>query len=121
MAGSRIIRNPFIPLPEKTLSMQWCMKFIKKIPTITARGFETSIIFAAYNLLNFVSINSTLDVLFPIDNGKVETQYINENLINIRLFRNISLDLRAKAEYNKTKADYILTQFNAFMRVSLYY
>ncbi|MFO7660508.1 MAG: DUF481 domain-containing protein [Candidatus Cloacimonadaceae bacterium] len=93
----------------------------KENPDITARGFESSLIFAAYNLLNIISVNSTFDFLFPIEDGKVETQYSNENLINIRLFRNISLDLRAKAEYNKDKADYILTQFNAFMRVSLYY
>jgi ABC-type uncharacterized transport system auxiliary subunit len=96
-------------------------KVFEENPTTTSRGFESTAIFSALNLLDFISINSTFDVLFPRRNGKVETQYYNENLINIRLYRNISLDLRAEAEYDKAKADYILTKYNAFLRISMYY
>jgi len=73
------------------------------------------------NLLSFISLNSTVDVLFPLGAGEKSTKYENENLVNIKLLRNISLDFKATVKYNKAVRDYVQTDYSAFLRLSLYY
>jgi hypothetical protein len=90
-------------------------------PNIVARGFESSVILAAFSIFNFISVNSTIDVLFPKNKADDTVKYYNENLINVKLFRNISLDIKANAQYDKANKDYIMTDYSAFLRVSLYY
>jgi ABC-type uncharacterized transport system auxiliary subunit len=85
------------------------------------RGIETSVLFAANNLFKIISLTSTLDVLFPMDRGDRSTRFDNENLVNIRLYRNISMDIKANIRYNRVLRDYVLTDYNAFLRLSLYY
>ncbi len=86
-----------------------------------ARGIEASLLLTMNNLLKIVSISSNLDVLFPMGAGNRTAKYDNENLINIRLYRNISLDIKANISYNKPLRDYVLIDYNAFLRLSLYY
>ncbi len=95
-------------------------------PSKVERGFESTIIFSAFSLFKFISINSTFDVLFPKNKVDDTAKYYNENLINIKLFRNISLDIKANAKYDKSpndfiQKDYIQTDYSAFLRVSMYY
>lgn len=93
----------------------------KENPSTVARGFESTIILSAFSLLKIISINSTFDVLFPKNKADDTAKYYNENLINIKLYRNISLDIKANAQYDKAIKDYIQTDYSAFLRVSLYY
>jgi len=88
---------------------------------VFARGFKSSIILSAFSLLNFISINSTIDVLFPKNDASTKVIYENDNIVNVKLFRNVSLDIKANAKYDKKNADYIVTDYSAFLRVSLYY
>jgi ABC-type uncharacterized transport system auxiliary subunit len=93
----------------------------KENHTTSARGFESSIIITAFSLFDHVSVNSTFDVLFPKDNTDTAVKYTNENLFNVKLFRNVSIDIKANAKYDKAIKDYIMTDYSAFLRVSLYY
>jgi ABC-type uncharacterized transport system auxiliary subunit len=96
-------------------------KAYEEKPTILSKGFESSIIITAINLLDFLSITSTLDVLYPKQLTGSNLNYYNENLINIKLYRNISLDAKANISYNKEAQDYIVLDYSAFLRLSLYY
>jgi ABC-type uncharacterized transport system auxiliary subunit len=85
------------------------------------RGIETSVLFSANSLFKIISLTSTLDVLFPTDKGDRSTRFDSENLVNIRLYRNISMDIKANIRYNRVLRDYVITDYNAFLRLSLYY
>ncbi|HOD17260.1 MAG TPA: ABC-type transport auxiliary lipoprotein family protein [Candidatus Cloacimonadota bacterium] len=95
--------------------------YYKENPSTTTQGIENSVIIDINNLLSFISLNSTLDVLFPLGATEKSTKYENENLVNIKLFRNISLDFKATVKYNKAVRDYVQTDYSAFLRLSLYY
>jgi ABC-type uncharacterized transport system auxiliary subunit len=96
-------------------------EYFQENPSTITRGIETSVLLTANNILKIVSLTSTLDALFPMDKGNRSTRFDNENLVNIRLYRNISLDIKADIRYNKVLRDYVLTDYNAFLRLSLYY
>jgi len=85
------------------------------------KGLETSVLVSITNLLNFISISSNFDVLFPLGVSDKSTKYDFENLLNIKLYRNISMDIKANIKYNKALRDYILNDYSAFLRLSLYY
>lgn len=93
----------------------------KENQTSEAKGIETSVLLNAVNVLRILSITSTLDVLFPMGQGDKATKFDNENIINIKLYRNISLDIKAKVKYNKALRDYVLMDYSTFLRLSVYY
>lgn len=93
----------------------------KESPSSITQGVETTVLININNLLNFISISSNFDALFPVGVSDKSTKYDFENLINIKLFRNISLDFKANMKYNKALRDYLLTEYSAFLRLSLYY
>ena len=90
-------------------------------PSSDTQGLETTVLVNITNLLNFLNISSNLDVLFPMGVTDKSTKYEFENLLNIKLFRNISIDFKANIKYNKVLRDYIQTDYSAFLRLSLYY
>ncbi len=93
----------------------------REISSTKTQGLENSVIIGMNNLLGFLSVASTIDILFPMGTADKSTKYDNENLINIKLYRNISVDIRAKVKYNKALRDYVQTDYSAFLRLSLYY
>lgn len=93
----------------------------KENQPIDTQGIEASFLLSATNLFKFISITSNLDVLFPINEKEKSTIFDNETLINIKLYRNISMDIKANVKYNKALRDYVLTDYSAFLRLSLYY
>lgn len=86
-----------------------------------ARGIESTILFSALNVFKFLTINSTFDVLFPLGSGDNAAKYESNNRFNIRLFRNISIDVKANLIYNKDYKDYLLYDYSTFLRLSLFY
>jgi len=90
-------------------------------PSSNTQGLENSIIIGINNLFKFINISSTLDMLFPMGSEDKSTKFDSESLFNIKLYRNISMDIKAKVKYNKALRDYIQTDYSAFLRLSLYY
>lgn len=86
-----------------------------------ARGFESTVILSAFNLLNHISISSTFDVLFPMETADSDPKFVNENKINIRLLRNVSLELKADIKYDKVIKNYIQYDYNTVLRMSVFY
>lgn len=95
--------------------------FYMEIPSIDTQGFETSVLVNLTNLLSIFSLTSTLDVLFPMGKNDKSAIFDNENLINIKLLRNVSMDIKANIKYNKALRDYVLMDYSAFLRLSLFY
>lgn len=95
--------------------------YYQEVPSSDTQGFETSVLVNITNLMNVFSLTSTLDVLFPMGKDDKSTKFDNENLINIKLYRNISMDVKANIKYNKALRDYVLLDYSAFLRLSLYY
>ncbi|MDP2173777.1 MAG: ABC-type transport auxiliary lipoprotein family protein [Candidatus Cloacimonadaceae bacterium] len=93
----------------------------KEYVDLSNRGIESTLILSALNIGKFFSINSTIDVLFPtkIEDGNV--QFESENRMNIRLYRNISLDINANIQYDESKKDWIVWDYSSFLRMSLFY
>ncbi len=88
---------------------------------IITHGLESTLIFTALNLLNFLSVTSTFDVLFPRESEDTEPKFVSENRFNIRLLRNVSIDVKADVKYDKANKDYITYDYSSFLRLSLYY
>ena len=86
-----------------------------------AKGLESTIIFSALNVLKFLTINSTLDVLFPMGTRDHSAKFESNNRVNIRIFHNISIDVKANMIYDKDYKDYLLYDYSAFLRLSLFY
>ncbi len=85
------------------------------------RGIETTLILSAVNLMNFFSINSTFDALFPIQQSSVMPRIENENRINFRLYRNISMDFRINLMYDESVKDWLVYDYSTYLRMSLFY
>lgn len=85
------------------------------------RGIESTLIFSAVNIFNFLSINSTFDALFTFSDGVMTPSLDNENRINIRLYRNISLDAGLNFQYNEAIRDWWSYNYSAYLRMSLFY
>jgi ABC-type uncharacterized transport system auxiliary subunit len=83
-------------------------------------GIESTLVFAASNLFKFVSINSTLDVLFPVFSNS-STRFESDNRLNLKLYRNISMDIKLNMQYDQTKSDRLLYDYGTYLRFSLYY
>ena len=90
-------------------------------PTTNTQGIETSLLIGINNLFNFINLSSTTDVLFPLGVTDKTTIYECDNLININLLRNISIDLKVNIKYNKALKDYVQTDYSSILRLSLYY
>ncbi|MDD3869773.1 MAG: hypothetical protein PHN58_04935, partial [Candidatus Cloacimonetes bacterium] len=80
-----------------------------------------TIIFSALNLLKFVSINSTLDVLFRMGVPDHTYRLENENRISFKLFRNISLDVKFNTFYDEAEKPWMVYDYTTFLRLSLFY
>gem|GEM_PF-247547 len=86
------------------------------------RGYESTLIISALNLFKTLSVNSTFDALFPMGTIDKRAKFTNDNRINIRLFRNVSLDIKAILTYDQSKEPaYIMYEYSSFLRLSLYY
>ncbi|MDD2331923.1 MAG: ABC-type transport auxiliary lipoprotein family protein [Candidatus Cloacimonetes bacterium] len=95
----------------------------KEEEDIITRGYESTLIISALNLFKTISLTSTFDVLFPMETIDKNAKFTNDNRINIKLFRNVSLDIKALLYYdqsNKTQ-DYLMYEYSSFLRLSLYY
>jgi ABC-type uncharacterized transport system auxiliary subunit len=90
-------------------------------PSSKTQGLENSVVIGINNLFKFINISSTTDVLFPIGAKDKSTKFDSESLFNIKLYRNISMDIKTKVKYNKALRDYVQTDYSAFLRLSLYY
>jgi len=90
-------------------------------PNSSSKGIESTIIFSALNLLKFVSINSTLDVLFRMGVPDHTYRLENENRISFKLFRNISLDVKFNTFYDEAEKPWMVYDYTTFLRLSLFY
>lgn len=95
--------------------------FYREDPDRTTKGLESTVILSAINLLNFFSINSTLDVLFPMGTPENTYRLENENRFNIRVYRNVSLDIKLNIQYDKEKKPWVVYDTSSFLRLSLFY
>jgi hypothetical protein len=93
----------------------------KEEPNSSSKGIESTIILSALNLMKFISINSTLDVLFRMGVPDHSYSLENENRINFRLFRNISLDVKFNISYDESKKPWTVYDYTTFLRLSLFY
>ncbi|HQP63315.1 MAG TPA: ABC-type transport auxiliary lipoprotein family protein [Candidatus Cloacimonas sp.] len=90
-------------------------------PNSSSKGIESTIIFSALNLLKYVSINSTLDVLFRMGVPDHTYRLENENRISFKLFRNISLDVKFNTFYDEAEKPWMVYDYTTFLRLSLFY
>ena len=93
----------------------------KEEPNSSSKGIESTIILSALNLMKFISINSTVDVLFRMGVPDHSYSLENENRINFRLFRNISLDVKFNISYDESKKPWTVYDYTTFLRLSLFY
>ncbi|HCM16076.1 MAG TPA: hypothetical protein DHW79_09080 [Candidatus Cloacimonas sp.] len=85
------------------------------------RGIETTVIFSLVNFLSFFSLNSSIDALFPIEESEVMPRIENENQINLRLYRNVSLEFKLKLEYDESLKPWWVYNYTSYLRMSLFY
>lgn len=95
--------------------------FYREDPDRSSKGLESTVILSAINLLKFFSINSTLDVLFPMGTPENTYRLENENRFNIRVYRNVSLDIKLNIQYDKEKKPWVVYDTSSFLRLSLFY
>ena len=93
----------------------------QEIPNKYSRGIETTAIFSLVNFLSFFSLNSSFDALFPIEKKDVMPRIENENQINLRLYRNVSLEFKLKLEYDESVKPWWVYTFTSYLRMSLFY
>ncbi|MFA7542939.1 MAG: ABC-type transport auxiliary lipoprotein family protein [Candidatus Cloacimonadaceae bacterium] len=84
-------------------------------------GVEATLILAAGNILNFVSVNSIFEALFPFGSDADKARFENENTINFRIYRNISVDLELKLSYNESERKWLMYDLNSYLKLSLFY
>lgn len=97
------------------------MNTYQEDPDRFSKGIESTVILSAMNMLKFLSVNSTLEVLFPMNNIESNYRLENENRINVRLYRNISMDIKMNIQYDKAKKPWVVYNYLSFLRVSLFY
>ena len=95
--------------------------FYLENPNYYYDGIESTLVFSAMNIFNFLRVNSTLDVLFPFGGSGQSARLESENRFNLRLFRNISLDLKLNVLYDESQQDWVVYDYGSFLRVSLFY
>lgn len=104
-------------IPGDSLSYEYYQEY----PTIWDHGIESTLVFSALNILNFFSVNSTFDVLYPMDSTDSKIRFDSENRFNLRLYRNISLDVKVNVLYDSSKQDWVVYDSSSFLRLSYYY
>jgi len=86
-----------------------------------SKGLESTLILSATNLLKFLSINSTVDVLFPMPTEDNYYLLTNENRMNFRIYRNLSIDVKLKANYDKKSKPWVVYEYGSYLQLSLFY
>ncbi|MBW6513372.1 MAG: PqiC family protein [Candidatus Syntrophosphaera sp.] len=84
-------------------------------------GLESTLVLTAINLLNFLTVNSSFDVLFPLNKAGGDPSFDSENRVNFRIYRNVSLDMKLNFHYDTSKNDWVVYDFGSYLRLSLYY
>jgi len=90
-------------------------------PNQTFHGLESTLVLSAVNIFNFIRVNSSLDLLFPLSLEDRSVRLENENRINFRIYRNISLDLRLNIQYDRSQKDWVVYNYGSYLRLSLFY
>lgn len=90
-------------------------------PNLSFHGIESTLVLSAVNILNFMRINSSFDMLFPFSSEDHSARFESENRINFRIYRNISLDLRLNVQYDKSQKDWVVYDYGTYLRLSLFY
>lgn len=84
-------------------------------------GIESTLVLSAVNLLKFLTINSSIDVLFPMTKIDRAPRLQSETRFNIKLYRNISMDINFNVEYDKVRRDWLVYNYGSYLRLSLFY
>lgn len=84
-------------------------------------GIESTLVLSAVNILNFLTINSSLDVLFPMMKMDKAPRLQSETRFNLKLYRNISMDFNVNVEYDKVRRDWWVYNYGSYLRLSLFY
>lgn len=84
-------------------------------------GIESTLVLSAINILKFLTINSSVDVLFPMDKDDYSPRFESETRFNIKLYRNISMDFSVLLEYDKARHDWLVYKYNTYLRLSIFY
>ncbi len=93
-----------------------------ELPNKYDRGIEATLILSAGNIFKLFSLNSSVDALFPIGDVGVMPRIENENRLNFRIYRNVSLDFRLNLHYDESSnQDWWVYDYSAYLRMSLFY
>jgi len=84
-------------------------------------GIESTLVLSAVNVLKFLTINSSIDVLFPMMKLDKAPRLQSETRFNIKLYRNISMDINLNVEYDKVRRDWLVYNYGSYLRLSLFY
>ncbi|MEA1972460.1 MAG: hypothetical protein U9N34_04085 [Candidatus Cloacimonadota bacterium] len=85
-----------------------------EIETLYSKGLEFSVV-SSFQLFKNVTYSSNIDALIPFEKG-LSNNYEWENLVNIKLFKYISLDYKLNMKYNEDVIDYTNMNHNLFLR-----
>ena len=81
----------------------------------TQEGVEFSVV-ASFELPFNMSYDSNLDILFPFDQDNPSYEW--ENILNLRLFKQVSLDYKFTLTYNEDVADYNILNHQFYLRIT---
>ncbi len=84
-------------------------------------GIESTLVLSAVNILGLLTINSSVDVLFPMLKIDQAPRLESETRFNLRLYRNISMDFNVNVEYDKQRRDWWVYNYGSYLRLSLFY
>lgn len=90
-------------------------------PNQAFHGLESTLVLSAVNILDFIRVNSSIDLLFPLSTEDRSVRFESENRINFRIYRNISLDLRLNVQYDRSRKDWVVYDYGSYLRLSLFY
>jgi len=92
----------------------------KSIENSSIRGYEF-ILYSQVQLSSNIFIISEIDLLYPILRKDLDLVYDFENIINIRLLNNISLDYTLRIEQDKNVSDKVQIENIIMLRYSYYF
>ena len=84
-------------------------------------GIESTLVLSAVNILKFLTVNSSVDLLFPMMKLDKAPRLQSETRFNIKLYRNISMDINLNVEYDKKRRDWVVYNYGSYLRLSLFY
>ncbi|HOZ01002.1 MAG TPA: ABC-type transport auxiliary lipoprotein family protein [Candidatus Syntrophosphaera sp.] len=93
----------------------------KETPDQYYHGIESTAVLSAINIFDFIGVNSTFDVLFPMGSQNRSTRFDSENRVNFRLYRNISLDVKFNVQYDESQKEWVVYDYGSYLRLSLYF